>query len=224
MRSDSEVLSFAMDRKYNLKNSKHRYDLALYRGCVPSIHWYVKSSDVTHNVDIFQSVVLKYKNKLHRAYNNGYGLLFVGDNGNGKTMFGCYILGRAVRVGYRIYYTTLSDLDTNIKIGFDSPVAAELLRYCLNSDFLFIDELGKEHTSKSGFLASRLEALLKNRYDNAFPTLLASNLSEKDLRESYGPTISSMLTGKYKTVEMLGGDYRTKEATEMSKSMGYNGS
>ena len=221
MRSDSEVLSFVMDREYDLKNPKHRYNAALYRGCVPSIHWYVRSSDVKHNVDIFQSVVMKYKNKLHKAYRQGYGLLFVGDNGNGKTMFGCYILGRAVRVGYRVYYTTLSDLDSNIKIGFDNPLAAELLRYCLNADFLFIDELGKEHFSEKGFLTSKLEALLKNRYDNAFPTLLASNLSEPELGELYGPTIASMLAGKYKTVEMLGGDCRYKNTDEMVKDMGY---
>lgn len=223
MRTDSEVLSFIMDKKYNMKDPKHRYDVALYRGCVPSIHWYIRSEDVVHNTDIFQSVVLKYKNKLHKAYENGYGLLFVGDNGNGKTMFGCYVLGRAVRVGYKVYYTTLSDLDYDIKSGFDKPATAELLQYCLNADFLFIDELGKEHFTEKGYLNTRLEALLKNRYDNAFPTLLASNLGEKDLFELYGPTIASMLTGKYKTVEMLGGDYRARKAKDMVKDMGYNG-
>lgn len=219
MRDAREIELFANSRGEGTPQ-RLAYERAMFEGCVPQLYWLVSQSDVKHNVDPFRSIVLPYKRKMRTAYKNGYGLLFMGDNGTGKTMFISYLLGRAVSKGFSIYYTTLKRLDLNIKRGFDDPAAARRLRAALGADFLAIDELAKEH-AKSDFLTSELEDLLKGRYDDGYPTLLASNLNYNDLSEMYGPTISSMLDGRYQRVELSGGDYRQKIAGAMRTAMGY---
>jgi DNA replication protein DnaC len=163
---------------------------------------------------------MPYRKRLKRAYKNGYGLLFLGDNGTGKTLFISYLLGRAVHSGFSIYYTTLKRLDLNIKRGFDDHAAGRRLREMLAADFLAIDELGKEH-AKSAYLQSELEDLLKSRYDDGYPTLLASNLGHSDLSQMYGSTIASMIDGRYEKVMLETGDYRQKVSASMRTNMGY---
>lgn len=219
MRDSHEVDAFAASLD-GTKPAAAAYKRAMFEGCVPQLYWNVKQSDVRHNVDIFNGIVVPYRRRLRRAYKNGYGLLLTGDNGTGKTLFISYLLGRAVKAGFTIYYTTLKRLDLNIKRGFDDSKAARRLRVMLWSDFLAVDELGKEH-ARSEFLISELEELLKHRYDDGFPSLLASNLGYGDLVEHYGPTIASMIDGKFQGVELDGGDYRKKVHGAMKADMGY---
>jgi DNA replication protein DnaC len=111
-------------------------------------------------------------------------------------------------------------LDIAIKAGFSDPAAARRLRALLQSDFLAIDELAKEH-ARSEFLVSELEEILKTRYCDKYPTLLASNMSFDVLCQMYGPTIASLLDGRCQRVELDGGDFRQKAKGIMRLNMGY---
>lgn len=219
MRDLREINEFVMGLD-GTKPAQEAYKRAMFEGCVPQLYWNVKQKDVRHNVDSFNGIVLSYRRRMRRAYANGYGLLFSGDNGTGKTLFISYLLGRAVKAGFTIYYTTLKRLDLNIKRGFDDHKSAQRLRALLRVDFLAVDELGKEH-ARSEFLVSELEELMKHRYDDGFPSLLASNLGHDDLVDHYGPTIGSMLDGKFERVELEGGDYRQKVRGAMRTDMGF---
>lgn len=219
MREPTEVDRYVATRG-EVAPGRLAYERAMFEGCVPQEFWFTTRGEVRHNLDAFQGYVLPYRRRLRRAYNHGYSLLFTGDNGTGKTMFMCYVLGRAVAMGFSVYYTTLKRMDTNIKAGFDDPAAARRLRAMLATDFLAIDELAKEH-AKSEFLTSELEEILKARYDDRFPTLLSSNSGYNVLTEMYGPTIASMLEGRYQRVELDGGDFRGKTRGAMRKGMGY---
>lgn len=220
MRLTGEIDRFVAQRA-DIPARRLAYEKAMYEGCVPKEFWFTKSSDVLHNLEAFESYVVQYRQRLKRAYIHGYSLLFLGDNGTGKTMFMCYLLGRAVARGFSIYYTTLKSLDSNIKIGFDDRATSKQLKRMLSSDFVAIDELAKEHTTKSDFLRSELEELLKSRYSDRCPTLLASNLSFGVLNSLYGPTIASVLDGLYQRVELEGGDFRHKSLGVMKSKMGY---
>jgi DNA replication protein DnaC len=91
----------------------------------------------------------------------------------------------------------------------------------MRSDFLAVDELGKEHYKTDSYLMVQLESILKDRYDNGQPTLLASNLEYEVLSDLYGPTISSMLEGRFTQVRLEGGDYRLKTARRMARDMDF---
>lgn len=220
MRLGAEVEEFRADRAALVGPERAAYEAAMYRGHVPQLHWFVEPDQVRHNRAAFRQVVVQYRKNMRKAYKNGYGLLFLGDNGTGKTMFISYLLGRAVVKGFSVYYTTLAQLDIDTKRGFDDKQQQARLAELTNSDFLAIDELGKEHFKQGSYLRTVLEALLKSRYDDGYPTFMASNVDYDDLCELYGTTIQSMWEGRYHMVRLEGGDFRKKAAQKMRKDMG----
>jgi DNA replication protein DnaC len=197
--------------------------VAAYEACVPKDFWRIEKSKITHNTGIFKSVVLKYVSKLDRALNSGYGLLFMGDNGVGKTYFISYILMEAIRTGRTAYYTTMPQLDYDIKRGFRDPDAEARLRWMLTSDFLAIDEMGKEKfkTDSLSYINTQIERILKQRCDDSMPVLMATNMDHGTLISAYGPTVASILNGKFQVVAMAPGDHRAALAKRMTKDMGY---
>lgn len=200
----------------------HELTSRLYEACVPRDFWHIKATEVNHNTEAFKQIVIPYCRKIKVARANGYGLLFLGDNGVGKTMFVNYVLLCALRKGLSIYYTTLPRLDANIKQSFNEPIVGERLRWMLTSDFVAIDEMGKEKFKKGdSYIRTQIELILKERYDERMPTLIATNTDLNGLNGMYGSTLTSMLFGKYKMITMDPGDYRKKIGKTMDQRMGY---
>jgi len=138
-----------------------------------------------------------------------------------NTMFISYLLTQMIKRGLTTYYTTLTQLDIDIKMGFRDNDLALRLEYMLESDFVAIDEIGKEAFKTDGYLTTRLEHYLKKRYDDAEPVLLSSNIDIESLCKMYGSTIESMFDGKYRTVSLEPGDFRKSTKAKMKRSMGY---
>ncbi len=133
-----------------------------------------------------------------------------------------YILGKAIESGRTAYYITSLQLEHYVKIGFGDNVIRERLDWMLESDFLAIDEFGKEkRTKERTFMDQQIERILKQRYDNSMPFLLSTNLSHESLIKMYGSTIGSMINGKLKIVQMAPGDFRLKTAKSMNEKMDY---
>jgi len=108
--------------------------------------------------------------------------------------------------------------------GMDDKEAKRRLDWLLTSDFLAIDEMGKEkRKTKNGslFVNVQMERILKQRYDDSMPVLLATNMDHGALAGSYGSTVMSIIDGKYQTVAMEPGDCRKKMAEKMTKDMKY---
>lgn len=194
-----------------------------YEACVPRDFWKVKASDVTGNVEVFKGLVVPYTERLKTAWSKGYGLLMTGNNGVGKTMFLSFVLMQIIRrTRYSVYYTTLLRLDHDIKRGFNDTEAARRLQWMLGSDFLAIDEMGKERFREGDtFMRSQIERILKDRYDEGMPTLIATNADRKEIGEFYGASVASILEGKYKPVPLSPGDFRKRMAERMEKEMGF---
>ena len=65
-----------------------------------------------------------------------------------------------------------------------------------------------------------MERILKRRFEDSMPTLIATNASLDELEGIYGATLSSILQGKYTIVQMDPGDYREQLAARMRREMG----
>lgn len=223
MRSEREVEGFRaglIEHYGDDEDKRVAYYSTCYEAGVPRTFWDVAGADVTYNTEAFKSVILKYTARWRRARRHGYSLLLVGDNGTGKTMFVSFVLTQMIKRGATAYYTTLAQLDIDIKRGFKDGEAEARLELLLGADFIAIDELGKEHFKGDSYLATRLELLLKRRYDDGEPVILATNLSYQQLVEMYGPTIESMLDGKYAICQLESGDFRKSIRSRMRKDMG----
>jgi len=236
MRTADEVAEFALQARYRYVHGckrckgvdedcscyrKYQYKVAAYEACIPKDFWNVQAKDITHNIEVFTNVVEKYVKRLDKALLYGYGLVLLGDNGVGKTYFLSYILMKAIRANRTVYYTTLPQLDYDIKRGFKDTAAEDRLRWLLTSDFVAIDEMGKEHRATTGYMDVQIERILKQRCDDSMPVLLATNMDFEALLMTYGPTISSIIGGKFQPVTMKPGDYRAKMAVKMDNDMEY---
>ena len=196
--------------------------IRMYEACIPMDFWDFEPEHVEGNVEQFKSIVQPYMSKMGTALNRGYGLMLLGDNCVGKTLFNCIVLKHAVlRRGFSAYYTTMLDLDHNIKRGFNKPHLQDRLDWYLTSDFLAIDELGKEQfKSGDSFMRTQVERILKRRFEDSMPTLIGTNASMDELEQIYGATLSSILVGKYTLVQMDPGDFRERMAAKMRRDMG----
>lgn len=223
MRTEEEVIQFrdSLYDVYEDDDPSVDYFVLCWEACIPKTFWNVVSNDVTHNKQVFRKVVVPYRKRWKVALRNGYSLLFVGDNGAGKSLFTSYILTQMIKRGLSVYYTTLAQLDIDIKKSFRDKEFETRLEQMLESDFLAIDELGKAKFKADDYLSSRLEHLLKKRYDDGDPVLLASNISHDDLCKMYGSTFESMIEGKYRIISLEPGDFRKIAKSKMKKDMGY---
>lgn len=191
-----------------------------YEAGIPKLFWDVTSADIKYNRQAFQGVVLKYCSKMKVALRRGYSLLFTGDNGTGKTIFTSFVLTQALRRGRSAYYTTLGRLDADLKRGFRDAKADQRLQFLLEADFLAIDEVGKEHYRADSWMTAQLEDILKHRYDNGEPVLMSTNLAYDAVVAMYGPTVESMLEGKYTRVALEAGNFRKTSASRMKQELG----
>ena len=223
MRSAEEVERFRVELAERFPDDEARasYYADCYEACIPRLFWDITSADVTHNRGQFTKVVMKYCARRKRAQRNGYGLLFTGDNGVGKTTFIAYVLTQMLKRGVSAYYTTIATLDKDIKRTFRDKDAERRLDIALNANFLALDELGKEHFKTDSFLNTQLESILKTRHDDGDPTLLATNLDINAFGDAYGPSVQSMIDGRYTIVFLETGDFRKALAGKMRKDMGF---
>lgn len=187
---------------------------------IPRDFWDYTADDVEFNREVFDEVVRPYVRKINRAFKRGYGLLFLGDNGSGKTMFISYVLMVVCRRNLSAFYTTMTQLAHDTKRGFGDRDIQRRLDWYLTSDFMAIDEMGKERF-KTGdtFMRTEMERILKARYDDGRPTLIATNMDISELESVYGATFTSMLVGKYEQVIMEPGDYREVMRKRMRREM-----
>ena len=202
------------------------YQVAIgqYEACIPRDFWAVDPEGIDHNKRVFKTVIQKYVSNMAHALRKGYGFALLGSNGVGKTYFISYVLSEAVRNGCTAYYTTMPQMAHNIKIGFDDIEYRKKLEWYMTSDFVAIDELGKEKYHKRGeksFIDTEIERMMKNRCDDELPVILAANMNAEQLFKSYGATIGSIIMGKMKMATMKDGDYRAKMAASMNDEMGY---
>lgn len=116
------------------------------------------------------------------------GLILIGRCGTGKTMLAS---GMIEGLGYSNFTSrmrTISSLVLELKESWrnDSQVSeSELIQFYTNHvDFLVIDEIGCQRNSDTESLL--LFNILDGRYNNMLPTVLVSNLSLQDFKNSIG--------------------------------------
>lgn len=223
MRLEEEVEEYEARIRGRYDDDRVSIMRGVYRACVPFDFWYVKDKDVTHNRGVWTDCVNRYLENLKVARRKGYGLFFEGDNGVGKTMFLSYILVQTLKAGYRAYYTTVLDLDFNLKRGMNYPAMMERMEEMLEVDFLALDELSKEQfKSGDSWIRTQVERILKRRHDNNLPTLVAANADFEMIGEVYGGTVKSVLGGgKYRHAMFEEGDFRAELRDKMNDDMGY---
>ena len=141
--------------------------------------------------------------------NSTENLLFYGPTGQGKT-FLCNCIAKSVLdQGFTVVYQTAFNL---IKVLENQRFAPEQQKddfgynYLFDADLLIIDDLGTEFVNT--FSTLELFNVVNTRLLNMKKTVISTNLTPLQLKETYSERISSRLFGHYQFHYFYGKDLR----------------
>ena len=168
---------------------------------------------------------LSEKDLAERAYNaaksfvagfkdSSENLLISGGCGVGKTFLSNCIAKEIIEQGYFVVYLSASRLfeilsDATFERGSSSSGLAGHIYEC---DLLIIDDLGTELSNS--FTSAALFECINERLSGRKHTIISTNLSAKQLKETYSERIFSRITNRYTMIKLLGSDIRVKKRLE----------
>ena len=137
-------------------------------------------------------------------------LLFTGSTGVGKTFLTNCIARELMDDFHSVIYLTASDLfDVFSRNKFDYDNAEDMkdmYRFILDCDLLIIDDLGTE--LNNSFTSSQLFYCINERMNMNRSTIISTNLSLTQLRDSYTDRVTSRIMSGYRIIPLYGGDIR----------------
>ena len=186
--------------------------LNMWRSNVPLKYWEHEISDVTDSR--IKRVIEKYVDNLDKLILKGTGLYFYGNQGTGKTLASCLILKEALKRGYTVYFTMLTEvLEKYCDSRYDTNARAVFTKSILDADLLVLDDIDKGYISdKSTFIDSAYDYVFRTRANNKLPVIITSNKSRKAFTEqkklAFGKSLFSLLTEHTYEIEVEGKDRR----------------
>lgn len=157
--------------------------------------------------------VRQYLTDLNQNIEDGRGICFIGSNGVGKSYLSCIILKEAYRNRYSCRRVTFSSYigayteswNTRDKSEKDT-LETELYEKYKGVEFLVLEEIGKEIDSK--IAKPILEDLLRYREEHGLVTLICTNMTPKDIKDSYGASVCSLINGNMTVIVIDSEDMR----------------
>lgn len=158
-------------------------------------------NNLSNKTGLYNHILNDYLDNIDLAYKKGLSFIFYGPNETGKTFSGCHVLAESIFSGYSGYYIDIRDyVNIRNKVYFNNVSQyQDYLNIIEQSDFLVLDELGKESTVSDAFIGT-LEHIIKTRSESNLPTILISNLDirDKTLEDRYGYSVLNALFEQYK--------------------------
>lgn len=161
------------------------------------------------NID---KIIRRYLENIPIMFRDSVNLLLTGPNGTGKTLVSSLIVKEAYLRRFQSRMITYQELlDLNLSKEEEEQ---DKFRIIISSEFLVIDEVGKEIFAKSGYNITRLEEIIRKRDTLGYPTIVCTNLNPRDLKDTYGNSIDSLIRGNSLTLVFSGSDNRPQALRE----------
>lgn len=176
---------------------------------IPSGYWTLSFSDFSGDEN-YKAIVQDIISNIDSVYDTGKSYMFAGPLGVGKTYGISSILKMAACKDYTVRYSSMVEIINEILSGDKSSAVVDLLKY----DFLAIDEFDSRwifpSEKSSQMFGSTMEYILRCRFQNGLPTILATNNSEVDniLIGMHGKAFASLRAQYMETVFLSGRDFR----------------
>lgn len=178
---------------------------------IPSSYWITPFSAFDGDPE-YKELIMGVISGIDNTYDSGKSFLFAGPLGVGKTYGISSILKMAICKDYSVKYTSMVEVINSILSGSNPNAASDLIKY----DFLAIDEFDNRWIFPSEkaeqIFGSSMEYILRSRFQNGLPTILATNNAEIDsiLSGMHGKAFSSLRNQYMNTVYLSGKDFRKR--------------
>ena len=136
-------------------------------------------------------------------------LLLRGPAGTGKTHLSLAMAREVAQSGGQVVYGSVQRLLRQLEkehFGRESGDSMERLESC---DLLILDDLGTEFATP--FYTSGLYEIINTRLLAGRPTVISTNLNQKQLQERYGVQIASRIAGCFQPLLFAGQDVRQQK-------------
>lgn len=136
-------------------------------------------------------------------------LLLRGPTGTGKTHLSLAIAGVVLSKGYSVVYGPAQQLLHRLErehFGRADGNSEDVLLAC---DLLILDDVGTEFSGP--FYVSALYNIINGRMLLGKPTIISTNLNQKELTDRYGEQIASRVTGTFQPLVCSGRDIRLQK-------------
>lgn len=166
------------------------------------IGYLVKNSRLPHPLKLLADFDFDFQPKLNRKLimdlatlrfiEKSDSILFVGDNGTGKSHLAQSLGLTACQGGYKAYYTTCSELINDLNRGVYEKTLDKRMRKYINPELLLIDEMGHDRLELQVIKeAHLLFKVIDQRYKDNKPLIFTTNIEEPDWPEFLGDPIST---------------------------------
>jgi len=120
-------------------------------------------------------------------------ILFLGDNGVGKSYLAQSLALMACQGGYKTYYTTCSELINDLNAGVFEKTLEKRMKKYTNPELLLIDEMGHDRLELQVVKeAHLLFKVIDQRYNDNKSLIFTTNIEEPDWAEFLGDPITTM--------------------------------
>lgn len=144
----------------------------------------------------------------------GYGAIFYGEVGTGKTFTAGCIANCLLSQGYTVRMTNFSRIAAQLQETFNKDsYYADLAGY----DLLIIDDLSSERNTE--YMNEQIYTVINARYEARKPIIFTTNLTEDELMNPQGmirKRIFSRIRERCRFVKFEGKDKRNDKATELT--------
>lgn len=131
-------------------------------------------------------------------------LILTGEIGTTKTWHLWKLNETLIRSGWSGQFRIATTYD--VKVATDRPVDHEQLTRWREADLYAIDDLGAR--AVNDWTADAISELIDNRWQNRRPTLIATNLTGREIRDVLGDRASSRLGDGATVAQFTGADRR----------------
>lgn len=156
-----------------------------------------------------------YLESAQACIDRGVSFLFHGGNGRGKSMLAVLMAKHVLGLGFDAYVTSFYDMMELYTSGWRSDEdRAYFQRRVMQSDFLVLDDIGRERVGKAEMVSEIMEMILRHRVACALPMVITTNLDPKQLGTRYGGAAMSLMHEMATVLKFNSGeDYRNRDET-----------
>jgi DNA replication protein DnaC len=166
------------------------------------IEYLIKNSRLPYPVKLLADFDFDFQPKLNRKMimelaslrfiERNESILFIGDNGTGKSHLAQSLALMSCQGGYKTYYTTCSELINDLNAGVYEKTLDKRMRKYINPELLLIDEMGHDRLELQVIKeAHLLFKVIDQRYKENKSLIFTTNIEEQDWPEFLGDPIST---------------------------------